>query len=151
MHIETLLCALGSLAGYSCQASVRELLVRQGGEPEEKVFLIANGKDGKRYFFGDALNKPLAESRYSVWSLAAGVATHLGCQQPVKVREIFAHVAATVGDRSSEFRESRRATGPSIRPPIGSSMLGRKRWRRSRGIANRHRNGPRLSELLSKK
>jgi hypothetical protein len=97
VHIETLLCALGSLAGYSCQASVRELLVRQGGEPEEKVFLIANGKDGKRYFFGDALNKPLAESRYSVWSLAAGVATHLGCQQPVKVREIFAHVAATVG------------------------------------------------------
>src|ERR1041385_2851028 len=63
VHIETLLCALGSLAGYSCQASVRELLVKQGGEPEEKVFVIANGKDGKKYFFGDALNKPLAEDR----------------------------------------------------------------------------------------
>ena len=29
VHIETLLCAVGSLAGYSVQASVRELLVRQ--------------------------------------------------------------------------------------------------------------------------
>jgi hypothetical protein len=97
VHIETLLCAVGSLAGYSVQASVRELLVKQGGEPEEKVFVIANGSDGKKYFFGDALNKPLAEDQYSVWNLAAGVATHLGCQQPVKVEEIFKHVAATVG------------------------------------------------------
>jgi len=50
VHIETLLCALGSLAGYSCQASVRERL-KQGGQPEEKEFVIANGKDGKKYFF----------------------------------------------------------------------------------------------------
>lgn len=97
MHIESLLCAAGSLAGYSVQASVRELLVRQGGEPEEKVFVIATGADGKKYFFGAALNKPLAEDPYSVWSLAAGAATHLGCTQPVKVEEIFKHVAATVG------------------------------------------------------
>jgi hypothetical protein len=97
VHIETLLCALGSLAGYSCQASVRELLVKQGGEPEERAFIVANCKDGKKYFFGDTLNKPLAEDRYSVWSLAAGVATHMGCRQPLKVEEIFKHVAATVG------------------------------------------------------
>jgi hypothetical protein len=96
VHIETLLCALGSLAGYSCQASVRERL-KQGGQPEEKEFVIANGKDGKKYFFGDALNKPLAEDQYSVWSLAAGVATHVGCEQPVNIGEIFEHVAATVG------------------------------------------------------
>lgn len=97
VHIETLLCAVGSLAGYSVQASVRELLVRQGGQPEEKVFVIANGRDGKKYFFGDALNKPLAEDLYSVWNLAAVVATNLGCQHPVKVEEIYRHVAATVG------------------------------------------------------
>ncbi len=97
VHIETLLCAVGSLAGYSVQASVRELLVKRGGEAEETVFVIANGSDGKKYFFGDALNKPLAEDQFSVWSLAAGVATHLGCQQQVDVEEIFKHVAATVG------------------------------------------------------
>jgi hypothetical protein len=97
VHIETLLCAVGSLAGYSVQASVRESLVRQGGEPEDKVFVIAHGRDGKKYFFGDALNKPLAEDQYSVWNLAAGAATHLGCHQPVTVEEIFKHAAATVG------------------------------------------------------
>jgi hypothetical protein len=97
VHIETLLCAVGALAGYSVQASVRELLVRQRGEPEDKVFAIALGADGKKYFFGDAPNKPLAEDQYSVWSLAAGVATHLGCERPVKIEDIFRHVAATVG------------------------------------------------------
>jgi hypothetical protein len=96
VHIETLLCALGSLAGYSCQASVREIL-KQNGQPEETAFVIANCKDGKKYFFGDALNKPLAEDQYSVWILASGGATHLGCQQPLNVDEIFKHVAATVG------------------------------------------------------
>jgi hypothetical protein len=97
VHVETLLSALGSLAGYCCQASVRELLVKQDGLPEEKAFVVANGNDGKKYFYGDALNKALAEDQNSVWTLAAGVATHLGCQQLVNVEEIFKHVAATVG------------------------------------------------------
>ncbi len=33
VHIETLLCALGSLAGYSCQASIRESLKKSGQPP----------------------------------------------------------------------------------------------------------------------
>ena len=96
VHIETLLCLVGSLAGYSAQASVRQMNVERG-IAEEGGFVVVSGKDGKKYFFGDAVNKPLAEDQYCVWSLAAGIATHLGCQQPVKIDDIFRHVATTVG------------------------------------------------------
>jgi len=89
IHIETLLSALGSLAGYSVQASLRE--------SDETLFVTATGADGRKYFYGDALNKQLAEDRYSIWSLTYGVAGHLGCAQPIDVVEIFKYVASTVG------------------------------------------------------
>lgn len=100
VHIESILGALGSLAGYSCQASVRAL-ARSQGLDETAHFVRAEGADGKVYFFGDALNKPLAECQYSVWSLAAGGAQAAGCLDILDPSGVFAHVAGTVG--SSEF------------------------------------------------
>ncbi len=97
VHIESFHTVLGSLAGFSCQMSLREELADQARASSEKVVLaVASGADGKKYYFGDSLNKPLAESQYSIWSLAAGAAQKLGATVP-DVGEIFAHVAATVG------------------------------------------------------
>ena len=95
VHIESLLCALGSLAGYSCQASVRAQARAQGLD-EAAYFVQAEGADGKTYFFGDPLNKPLAESQYSVWSLAAGGAQTAGCTVVPELDDTFKHVAETV-------------------------------------------------------
>jgi hypothetical protein len=100
IHLESLLGALGSLAGYSCQASVRALARAQGLD-ETADFIRAKGSDGKVYFFGNALNKPLAESQYSVWSMAAGGAQGAGCKGILEPNEVFGHVAETVG--SAEF------------------------------------------------
>ena len=100
VHIESILGALGSLAGYSCQASVRAQ-ARSQGLDETAHFVRAEGADGKAYFFGDALNKPLAEDQYSVWSIAAGEAQAAGCRNIPEPNEVFEHVAATVG--SPEF------------------------------------------------
>lgn len=100
VHIETILTALGSMAGYACQASIREEFVKSGKLQEGQAFAIAETKDGKHFFFGDMLNKPLAESQYSVWSLAAGAAQQLGKPVP-DVGDIFKHVSATIG--SPEF------------------------------------------------
>jgi hypothetical protein len=97
VHIESLLAALGSLAGYACQVSVRMLLIDGHGMPEEKAFVIVETQDGSRYFFGDPLNKLLAEDAYSVWSLAASQAQHLGCATLPDIVEIFSHVASTLG------------------------------------------------------
>jgi hypothetical protein len=100
VHIESLLSALGSIAGYTCQSSVREEFMHIHGQPENQVFAIASGADGKNYYFGDLLNKPLAESQYSVWSLAAGAAEQLGCKEFVDIKDIFTHVSQTVGSES---------------------------------------------------
>jgi hypothetical protein len=100
VHLESTLGVLGSLAGYSCQASVRAIARAQGLD-ETANFMQAEGVDGKVYFFGDALNKPLAEDQYSVWGIAAGGAQAAGCRNIAEPDDVFAHVAATVG--SPEF------------------------------------------------
>ncbi len=97
VHIETLLTILGSLAGFSCQMSIREELARIGNAASARPFMVVTGADGKNYFFGDALNRPLAESQWSVWSLAAGAAQHMGCEPLPDIKNIFEHVTQTVG------------------------------------------------------
>ena len=96
VHFESFISLLGSLGGYSCQVCVREQMGVPEKTPENKAFVIVEGKDGTRYFFGDAINKPLAESQYSIWSLTAGALKHLG-KEPINIREIFEHVSKTVG------------------------------------------------------
>jgi hypothetical protein len=96
VHIESLLACLGALAGYACQACVRENNVRTGATSPESGLTVAIGADGRRYFFGDALNRPLAEDRYSVWSVIAGAVQQLGKPLP-DIEGIFQHVASTVG------------------------------------------------------
>ncbi|MEJ6003253.1 hypothetical protein [Paucibacter soli] len=96
VHVESLLCALGSLAGYSCQAALRALAAARGA-PETSLLTVIETQGGKTYFFGDHLNKPLAESQYSVWGLAAGGAQQAGCSSLPDINEIFKHVTSVVG------------------------------------------------------
>lgn len=96
VHAESFLCALAACAGYSCQASVRRQAVAQG--LDETAYLVhVECDDGKTYFFGDALNRPLAETQYSVWNLAAGAALAAGCADILDLEDIFRHVSETVG------------------------------------------------------
>lgn len=97
VHIESLLTALGSLAGYACQSSIREEFIQKKGQPEDQVFAVVSCTNGKTYYFGDLLNKPLIENKYSIWSLAAGAAQQLGAKDIIDVTDIVRHVAETVG------------------------------------------------------
>lgn len=99
VHIESILCALGSLAGYSCQISLRAQAAQQG-LPEYSVFDIIKTKDGKQYFFGNQLNELLVELPDSVWSLLAGAAQEIGCKNLPDITNIFKHAAQTVGEIS---------------------------------------------------
>jgi hypothetical protein len=96
IHLESLFCALGALAGRACQVSVRESSIR-AGRPAEAGFAIAETADGRRFYFGDALNRPLAEDRVSLWSLVAGAAAHDGARSLPEVTEIFKHTAEVLG------------------------------------------------------
>jgi len=96
VHIESLLCALGAVAGYSCQASLRAQAIAQG-LAETALLTSVQTKDGKTYFFGDHLNKPLAESKYSVWGIAGAGAQDAGCKSLPDLTAIFKHTSEVVG------------------------------------------------------
>lgn len=107
VHVESLLVALGALAGYSCQASLRARAVAKGAT-EDSLFTVVKTEDGKTFFFGDHINEPLIESRYSIWSLAAAGARDAGCTVLPDVTEIFKHVSQTVG--AADFGKPRVRT-----------------------------------------
>lgn len=96
VHVESLLCALGALAGYSCQANLRALATAQG-MPEIAVFQTVETQDGKRYFFGEPINKALAGSQYSIFGLAAGAAQHVGAKEFPDLNEIFQYTSQAIG------------------------------------------------------
>ncbi len=107
VHVESLLTGVGALAGYACQASVRAVAVARG-LPETALLLTVEA-NGRRFFFGDALNAPLAESMQSVWAFGAWAVQEAGCTSLPDVNEIFAHVSRTIG--SADFGKPRVPAG----------------------------------------
>ncbi|MFL6699693.1 MAG: hypothetical protein ACJ8GJ_21195 [Vitreoscilla sp.] len=108
VHAESLLCALGGLAGYACQASLRAAALAKG-LPEQSYLTQVDTRDGKKFFFGDALNKPLAESNLSLWNVAVNAARQAGCTTPPDLAGIFKHSSQVVG--SPEFGVPRLPAG----------------------------------------
>jgi hypothetical protein len=94
VHVESLLTALGALAGYACQANLRAQALAKG-MPETAPFQVIGTKDGKQYFFGDPY--ALAGSQYSVWSLVGGAAQHAGAKDFPDLNEILQHTIAVLG------------------------------------------------------
>jgi len=99
VHIGSLLTILGSLGGFACQIRARTILTHRlklkQVSDNDLIHVVEAG--GKKYFFGDPINKFLSEDQYSIWSLAAGAAQGNGCTELLDVREIHAYVTETVG------------------------------------------------------
>jgi hypothetical protein len=100
LRAQSLLCALGAVAGHACQASVCAQSLLAGNAPDE-AFQVLPGSDGKNYFAGEALDGPLAANKMSVWSLATGAAQHHGADSLPDLEEIFRHNVSVVG--SAQF------------------------------------------------
>lgn len=96
VHIESLLTAMGALAGYACQANLRAQALAKG-MPETAAFHIIATNDGKQYFFGDPLNEALAGSQYSVWGLVGGAAQQAGANEFPDLNELFQHTTSVLG------------------------------------------------------
>ena len=77
-------------------------------EYQGRSLMTVGGANGDEYFVGDAINRPLAESKYSVWGLVAGAANQHGGQVP-DLNELFQHSASTLG--GAEFGVPRYAPG----------------------------------------
>jgi hypothetical protein len=144
VHVESFLTALGAIAGFACQMGLRAEAEAKGEKP---ALVIVKGADGRVFYFGDPLNARVAESRYSVWSLCAGMAQHLG-GEILDVNEIFAHVVRTVG--SSDFGKPRfpgagsagdlpanyvRMIWPMARRILGDLRIDPSEWHIGAGLA----------------
>jgi hypothetical protein len=93
VHVETILTAVGALAGFACQASVFAKCIN---EKSDVPVMVVEAKDGRKLLYGDALNAPLASNKYSIWSLAAGAAQSLGAPLP-DLHAMFADCSAAIG------------------------------------------------------
>ena len=115
VHLEGAVVTLGALAGKACQVAVLTGIIEK--DPVYKGMSVADvtAADGTEYIFGDAINRPLVESTYSVWSLVAGAANSLGATVP-DVTELFQHAAASVG--TAEFGIPRYAEGTYAERPV---------------------------------
>jgi hypothetical protein len=96
VHIESLLTALGALAGYACQANLRAQALAKG-MPATAPFQVLRTEDGKQYFFGEPLNNAVILDQYSVWNLAGGAAQHVGAKEFPDPNELFQHTASVLG------------------------------------------------------
>ena len=96
IHAESLITCLGALAGYACQAHVR-----QAGVPAASSHLIT-----------DSLNRPLIASPLSVWSLVRRAVQKTGGPLP-DIDGICAHVTRTFD--TPEFGVPRVPEGRSPR------------------------------------
>lgn len=147
IHLESLFCALGAVAGYACQVAVRAD-AGKAGLPEDGLFQIITAADGQRFFFGDALNRPLAEDRLSVWSLVAGAAAHDGARRLPDLTELFKHNAASLGSEAYGVPrlpaehpvqgrpvEYARKLWPLVRPVLAQLLPEPRQWPVCLGLA----------------
>ena len=92
--------ALGSLAGFACQMSIREGYIKPGLMESDRTFIIQQTKDGSKYFFSDFLNDQLVGNKKiktSVWSLVAGAAQQAGAKELPDVQDIADYNFKTLG------------------------------------------------------
>jgi hypothetical protein len=87
VQAESMLTALGALGGFACQMGARA-----NAEPVEPRTV-----QGKTYFFGPAINKPLAENATSIFSMAKAAAEAMGTPVSIDAQEIFKHTIDTMG------------------------------------------------------
>lgn len=103
VHIETALGVLGALAGNYCLISgvaIQEASAGKAGNIQR-----IGAKDGKTYYVGELINRPLLTDQLSVWELVGGIAQQLGAKQLPDIKEIVEYTAKTIGN--SNFGEPR--------------------------------------------
>jgi hypothetical protein len=101
---ETILTAVGALAGFAAQHGIWEAVVKPGKMALQQAFVIVETRSGETYFFGDFLNNILATPKpeyLSVWKIVAAAAKAMGATELPDLVPMFKNSAETVG--SSQF------------------------------------------------
>jgi hypothetical protein len=100
IHCETLLTAIGALAGYAAQQALWEGMVKPGKLAIAQAFKVMETPSGATYFFGEALDTILVSmepKHVSVWKIVAGGVLAAGGEHLPNPNELLRHCAATAG------------------------------------------------------
>lgn len=106
IHAETLMAAIGAIAGYAAQQAMIAKFSDDGEGLQSGELQLARTTNGGEFYFGDPLNwmlipksNSVAEASEKLWPLALGgaVAAGLDRSQLPDVEPMFAHVASTIG------------------------------------------------------
>jgi hypothetical protein len=108
VELESVLCALGALAGYAAQQAIRETMVKSGRLTLDQAFVVIETRSGEWFFFGDLLNAVLGaqegsaagsrnSSRHTIWRIISDAGHQAGAISLPDITDIVKHCAATVG------------------------------------------------------
>ncbi len=100
IHCETILTAIGALAGYAAQQALWEGMVKPGKLAIREAFTVVETSSGATYFFGDALDALIVSmepKHLSIWKIVAGGALAGGGDHLPEMGNLLRHCAATVG------------------------------------------------------
>ena len=122
---ESVLCALGALAGYAAQQAIREAVVRPGKLALDQAFVVIETRSGEVFFFGDLLNAVLVSKdgaqsaehgHASIWKVVSSAGYEAGALNLPDVTDMIKHCAATVGSQDFGIPRVAEAHMPEILP-----------------------------------
>ncbi|HEX6119283.1 MAG TPA: hypothetical protein VFZ03_07490 [Dongiaceae bacterium] len=122
---ESVLCALGALAGYAAQQAIRETVVKTGRLTLDQAFVVIETRSGEVFFFGELLNAVIvskdgaanAESGHaSIWKVVSSAGYEAGAINLPDVTDMIKHCAATVGGPEFGMPRVPEAHLPEILP-----------------------------------
>jgi hypothetical protein len=128
LHAETLLVAIGAIAGFCAQCAVIETMIKPGKVQIGKEIVMFTSPSGEMYMFGDPLNSYLIHEvpgRLTLWSVIAGAAAQSGVpfQELPDYRPIFARVAASVREGNFGVVAASAGHAPGLQPLKALNLL----------------------------
>lgn len=100
VHAETILNAVGAIAGFAAQQAVWKVLIEKGRRNPGDYLVMVQSDSGDRYYFGEAINLVLTCTQpgcLSFWSFVAGAVPNPSVDTLPDLMDIFRNTAATVG------------------------------------------------------
>lgn len=136
IRIEAAVHALGSLAGHAAQRAALAAVERKNSGYAGLSLIEVRTDDGGRYWFGDALNRPLADGPFSLWHAVVAAAERLGETALPDIDALIAAMAARVGQESFEAeRDAIAQHWPAQRALLGESKVEIAEWPMVYGFA----------------
>jgi hypothetical protein len=138
IHSETLLTAVGALAGFAAQNAALDRITSRDPAAPRLSIAIAQTKSGEKLILGDAVNVflyPEAHSTLPLVAIIAGAAAQAGVPiaELPDYHEMAAYVATVVGTPDFGVLRAR----PGNPPQLGPLELLRKLWPLAREVLQR--------------